>query len=514
MKIQMNGPDRLTTILGLTPLSQDCSTSFGLLTCSASFSLSACPHDRSCYTATVSTYDAYDASNNTIPPGANLLSITEDIRFAVRTGQDNSVGFTLSAVPAKVTAEAANSSSTVTGDSIALTGPGAHPFYARAYDAAGDLITGLGAPSFSVIPSPAPGLAVATPAPAARNFSLTPPTDLTLWQPTVQVTLSASFPAGETDGCAQAGASCSAQYNVQVPEPLGQFQSYTLPTSPYEVSEVSQLIAAPDGNLWMSGTLSSAGVSVGGLIRMDTTGNAQCYPVSQVAWINDVAVSPSGNGLIFPAYAQYTVSALGMSTFNGAITLGPQVSPEIDWNVASGGDGNVYAANGGAGITKLDASGNFIASYADSHGPTEFAAAPSALWFTDNGAGYVGKITTDGTITEFNVGGNPNHPVLGSDGNIWFVSSNTTTLTKISAEGLTTSFTFGSGNFSALVKASDGTFWIGAGSALLHVSAGGSLLRTYVLPAQYGANAIFVAQGSDGRIWYTASNRMIVAMTP
>jgi virginiamycin B lyase len=48
------------------------------------------------------------------------------------------------------------------------------------------------------------------------------------------------------------------------------------------------------------------------------------------------------------------------------------------------------------------------------------------VWFTDYQNGRIGKITTNGDVTLFNIPSYPSNPTaitLGPDGNIWFVET-------------------------------------------------------------------------------------------
>ena len=47
--------------------------------------LKNCPTKKHCYTASVATYDAFDAAHNKIPPGAHLLSQEQGLTFTIRS---------------------------------------------------------------------------------------------------------------------------------------------------------------------------------------------------------------------------------------------------------------------------------------------------------------------------------------------------------------------------------------------------------------------------------------------
>ena len=66
-----------------------------------------------------------------------------------------------------------------------------------------------------------------------------------------------------------------------------------------------------------------------------------------------------------------------------------------------------------------------------------------ALWFTEQFAGKIGRITTAGAITEFTVptpGSYPAAIVTGSDGALWFVEHYTNKIGRITTAGAITEY--------------------------------------------------------------------------
>ena len=60
------------------------------------------------------------------------------------------------------------------------------------------------------------------------------------------------------------------------------------------------------------------------------------------------------------------------------------------------------------------------------------------VWFTDNGANKIGRITTDGVITEFPIptaGSVPVGIIVGPDGALWFTEPGVNQIGRITTAG-------------------------------------------------------------------------------
>jgi hypothetical protein len=112
-------------------------------------SLAACPTASKCYTATIETYDSYDATTNTVPAYAAPLSISKTA-FTIANNQVNNVSFNFAGIPAQVIILPGSALTNETGNIIDLIGPGSHKMYAEALDADNNLIAGSGGPAFPV----------------------------------------------------------------------------------------------------------------------------------------------------------------------------------------------------------------------------------------------------------------------------------------------------------------------------------------------------------------------------
>jgi len=64
------------------------------------------------------------------------------------------------------------------------------------------------------------------------------------------------------------------------------------------------------------------------------------------------------------------------------------------------------------------------------------------VWFVENGAVQIGKITPDGTITEYPANLNTDDSTItnGPDGNLWFTAGSTSYIGKITTSGVVTTY--------------------------------------------------------------------------
>ena len=207
VKIAGNGVD-IEEVTGLTALSPGCALTLQGLQCTFGQSLPSCPNGTNCYKATFTTYDAYDASTNTIPSGAAPLSISVQ-PFTIADNQTNSVTFNFSGIPAQIAVVPGTALVAQSGNVYDLIGPGAHNMYAEALDADNNVISGIGGPQYAVAVSGGLAATVTQPPAGSPRFTVTPPAMLMSSSTLGTLTVTATYGNGQTDGCAVAGAVCS-----------------------------------------------------------------------------------------------------------------------------------------------------------------------------------------------------------------------------------------------------------------------------------------------------------------
>jgi sugar lactone lactonase YvrE len=147
------------------------------------------------------------------------------------------------------------------------------------------------------------------------------------------------------------------------------------------------------------------------------------------------------------------------------------------------------------------------------------------LWFTENGNG-IGRITTQGVITEFTAGltgvGTSDNPVpngitSGPDGNLWFTEQNGNRIGRITTAGVITEFSVGitpNSNPSEIAVGPDGNLWFtepffitngisgkGTGNQVARITLTGAVTE-YSAGITSGAVPWGIVGGPDGNIWF------------
>jgi virginiamycin B lyase len=258
----------------------------------------------------------------------------------------------------------------------------------------------------------------------------------------------------------------------------GRLERHRVDEFPSESGAFS-LAAAPDGSIWFSG-----------------------YPEGSTG-----RVLPDGDANVFEA-------------------LGPRSSTI---GIAVAEDGTVWVADvarGALARLSTDGSADLLpvpGSAAAAPSPRDLAIAPDGtVWFTDPGTGSVGSVR-DGDppqVETYPVGNGtePRSIALAPDGTPWFTLGNGKEIAHIDpADGSATivSVPSATGKLNDLAVATDGTLWITEqGRDVLHVSADGSVIERYRLPAGAAyADGIALAPGGD--VWVAATDaNLVVQITP
>jgi virginiamycin B lyase len=140
---------------------------------------------------------------------------------------------------------------------------------------------------------------------------------------------------------------------------------------------------------------------------------------------------------------------------------------------------------------------------------SSIAAGPDgALWFTEDRAGKIGRITASGAITEYALStpGSPSSIVTGPDGALWFTESSNR-IGRITTAGQITEFSIGAGFAPyGITTGPDGALWFTRpdGARIGSITTGG-VVSEFIVPTA-GGRPLGIAVGSDGALWFTESN--------
>jgi streptogramin lyase len=142
------------------------------------------------------------------------------------------------------------------------------------------------------------------------------------------------------------------------------------------------------------------------------------------------------------------------------------------------------------------------------------------LWFTKPNGGLVGRITPQGSITQFYVGSvqesSPWDITSGPDGNLWFTNQYTSTIRQITPGGeLTPLIVRTDEPSSAIVIGSDDNLWFTQPwgvEKIVRLSPSGNM-TAFDVPAGV-ADLNDIALGSDGNLWFATDSNSIGRITP
>jgi virginiamycin B lyase len=220
-------------------------------------------------------------------------------------------------------------------------------------------------------------------------------------------------------------------------------------------------------------------------------------------WFAGVQYLPGGSfadvvGKVTPAGK---VTELPLDTHSGNLGLG---------DIAVGPDGNLWFTVGGrpkvGRITTAGVATEFELPAADAQPGSIVAGSDGNLWFTESANRKVGRITPSGEVTEFAMldGRSPDHIAAGPDGALWVTESLAGRVARIGTDGSQTDFPLPSdaGYPGQIVAGSDGALWIGKqrGGVLARITTSGEASE---LPVPGGRQTFALASGPYGDVWYS-----------
>lgn len=497
MLLVLKGPTKREQTVGLTAKSPNCETSAVGRICTVSMLMRACPSTYNCYSLTLTTYDAYNASTNRIPKDANILSSGQTY-FTIVAAQATVINLTLDGIAESVALAA----------SMAKHSPRAKPFVAQkcppeqvtAYgvDADGYLISGAGAPAIKVTAGPGSEITVTPASPASNTYTLSYPITSSRQGP---IPLSASIGdasfttnvtlAGGSNVCGIAS-SVESAYGERPNEvtvgpdralwytayygngEVGRLDMGTLTATDYNLqldSGPEGITAGPDGALWFTDT------SLGDIDRIATDASSGStvtrYPLA-AHYCGPFGIATGADGALW--FTEQNCDRIGRITTSGSITeYGPLTAGSEVSGIISGPDHALWFAEECANkIGRITTMGS-ISEYqipTKNAGVSFITSADGALWFSETNADKIGSITTAGSITEYIITGSssssriePGPVIAGPDNALWFASIDHKNVWRMSLarnRAFTTYSTYPEGNFGLPAPGTlgpDGALW-------------------------------------------------------
>lgn len=128
------------------------------------------------------------------------------------------------------------------------------------------------------------------------------------------------------------------------------------------------------------------------------------------------------------------------------------------------------------------------------------------IWYSTLGTNMIGKMTSDGTTTEWSIptsNSNPTDVCLGPDGNVWFVENAGNTIGKITTAGTITEYPLATPYPNGCTEGADGNVWYATNTAIEGITTGGSIVARH--PGPLGQKLTAIVQLYNGQIWFTES---------
>jgi streptogramin lyase len=184
-------------------------------------------------------------------------------------------------------------------------------------------------------------------------------------------------------------------------------------------------------------------------------------------------------------------------------------------DITTGPDGNLWFSESGAGrigkITTQGAVTEFVLPGPFTR-PVGITSGPDGnIWFADDDANKVGRITPDGTITEFGIRTSASRPLgitAGPDGNLWFAEFQGNQIGRITPDGAITEFAVPTGSSGPVFIAAgpDGNVWFTEffGNKIGRITPDG-IITEFLVPTA-GSLLEGIAAGADGNLWFTEFN--------
>jgi streptogramin lyase len=280
----------------------------------------------------------------------------------------------------------------------------------------------------------------------------------------------------------------------------------------------------PDGNVWFT---EAGGNAIG---RITPAGKVTTFhlPLPNRG-PQLITAGPDGNLW----FVEFTVNRIGRITPAGKLTefrvptdLDPTITTPAAYlgGITAGPDGNIWFTEGEDNrICRMTLSGKVkiftlpvapVASADAIHNVGAIVAGPrtgpahGALWFTDNQAGNIGRITTDGKVKEFEVRSGADSLfglAAGPDGNLWVSDSKAGVIKMIKPDGYDgLPSDYGATNPFGIAVGPDGNIWFAApgDNAIGRITLSTGSQHEYTLPTD-GSNPVFITAGADGNLWFT-----------
>ena len=228
------------------------------------------------------------------------------------------------------------------------------------------------------------------------------------------------------------------------------------------------IAAGPKGRLWFTTTGTTyPGAPPDTVGSIDASGEVAEFPLTPKTsgWQDNdplgIVGGPDGNAW----FTERLGERVGQVTPTGTVTEIPLTDGRHPRGIAVGADGNLWFSAEDRHIGRVTPALALTEFVTDALAFDIATGADGALWFTEPGPSRVGRITTAGSITMFQLRdySHPREIVAGPDGNLWLGSIDGAALTRMKPSGTTTEFPWPT---SALGSGPDGNLWFSRPGAI------------------------------------------------
>jgi virginiamycin B lyase len=278
------------------------------------------------------------------------------------------------------------------------------------------------------------------------------------------------------------------------------FTEYPIPTA---AANAGAITTGADGNLWFA---ELAGNKIG---KVTTSGAITEYAIpTSGAYPTSIAQGPDGNVWFTEAQG----NKIGKITPAGSITEYSNSSVVAPNGITSGPDGNLWFVNLTGLVGKITTAGVFtiVTQYPAAETNRIVLGPDGNLWFTgyatDPNAGFVAKLTTDGTVTAYPANAFTFNITVGPDGNLWFTGpfEPNDKIGKITTGGVATAYPM-TANTRAydIATGPDGNLWFTDDftSSVGRITTSG-VITEFGTPTPL-SRPMGITRGPDGNIWFT-----------
>jgi streptogramin lyase len=182
-------------------------------------------------------------------------------------------------------------------------------------------------------------------------------------------------------------------------------------------------------------------------------------------------------------------------------------------SIVTGADGALWFTNGTTTIGRMTTAGE-LSQFNVPNAPGELlgitAGPDGALWFAESHlhAGRIGRITTSGSVTEYPLplaGSDPTYITTGPDGALWFTERISNRVGRITTTGAITEYSVPtpSSRPMGITAGPDGALWFTEYEAdqIGRITTAG-VITEYPISGGFG-NPNFIVTGPDGALWFT-----------